>query len=52
MEARHQLTSALADITATNLLHSEPLPQPYRTCTDPEADLEEPIYLSNGWVQG
>ena len=50
-EARRLLASALVDMAETNLLHGEPLPQPDPTCTDPEADLEEPIYSSNQWVQ-
>ncbi len=44
-EARRLLASALVDMAETNLLHGEPLPQPDLTCTDPEADLEEPIHL-------
>jgi predicted RNase H-like HicB family nuclease len=44
-EARRLLASALVDMAETNLLRGEPLPQPDPSCTDPEADLEEPIYL-------
>ncbi len=44
-EARRALASALVDMAETNLLKGEPLPQPDSTLTDPEADLEEPIYL-------
>jgi predicted RNase H-like HicB family nuclease len=44
-EARRLLTSALVDMAETNLMQGEPLPQPQPLCTDPEADLEEPIYL-------
>ena len=44
-KARQLLASALVDMAETNLLRSEPLPQPNPTATDPEADLEEPIYL-------
>ncbi len=44
-EARRALSSALVDMAETNLLKGEPLPQPDPTCTDPEADLEEPVYL-------
>lgn len=44
-EARRLLASALADMAETNLLKGEPLPQPDPTCTDPDADLEEPIHL-------
>jgi predicted RNase H-like HicB family nuclease len=49
-ETRRLLASALVDMAETNLLHGEPLPQPDPTCTD--ADLEEPIYSSDQWVQG
>jgi predicted RNase H-like HicB family nuclease len=44
-EARRMLGSALVDMAETNLLLHEPLPQPDPTCTDPEADIEEPIHL-------
>ena len=44
-EARRLLASALVDMAETNLLQGEPLPQPDPTRTDPDADLEEPIYL-------
>ena len=44
-EVRRLLASALVDMAETNLLHGEPLPQPDPSCTDPEADLEEPIHL-------
>ncbi len=44
-EARRLLASALVDMAETALLHGEPLPQPDPSCTDPEADLEEPIHL-------
>jgi len=44
-EARRMLASALVDMAETNLLHGEPLPRPDASRTDPEADLEEPIYL-------
>ena len=44
-EARQLLGSALADMAETNLMHGESLPQPNPSCSDPEADLEEPIYL-------
>jgi predicted RNase H-like HicB family nuclease len=43
--ARRSLASALVDIAETNLMRGEPLPQPVPGVTDPEADLEEPIYL-------
>lgn len=44
-EARRLLASALVDMAETALLRGEPLPQPYPSCTDPEADVEEPIHL-------
>ncbi len=44
-EARRLLASALVDMAETNLLSGEPLPQPDTSRTDPEADLEEPVYL-------
>ena len=44
-ETRRLLASALVDIAETHLLHSEPLSQPDPQITDPDADLEEPIYL-------
>jgi len=44
-EARRMLLSALVDMAETNVIYGEPLPKPDPTCTDVEADLEEPIYL-------
>jgi predicted RNase H-like HicB family nuclease len=44
-DARRLLASALVDMAETNLMRGEPLPAPDPSCTDPEADLEEPIYL-------
>jgi predicted RNase H-like HicB family nuclease len=44
-EARRLLASALVDMAETNVLAGEPLPMPDPTRTDPDADLEEPIYL-------
>jgi predicted RNase H-like HicB family nuclease len=44
-EARRMLSSALVDMAETNLLHGEMLPAPDPTCTNSEAELEEPIYL-------
>jgi predicted RNase H-like HicB family nuclease len=44
-EARQLLASALVDMAETALLRGESLPQPDLSCTDPEADLEEPIHL-------
>ena len=45
-ETRRLLAGALEDMAEVNLLRGEPLPPPNLTATDPEADLEEPIYLS------
>ena len=44
-EARALLASALVDMAETNLLLGESLPKPDPSCSDPEADLEEPIHL-------
>ncbi len=44
-EARQLLASALADMAELYLQEGKPLPQPNPSATDPEADLEEPIYL-------
>ena len=44
-EARRMLASALVDMAETNLLHNEPLPHPDPMCSDPDADIEEPIHL-------
>jgi predicted RNase H-like HicB family nuclease len=44
-EARRLLASALVDMAETCILHGESLPLPDPTCTDPDADLEEPIHL-------
>jgi predicted RNase H-like HicB family nuclease len=44
-DARRLLASALVDMAETNVLRGEPLSQPDPSCTDPEADLEEPIHL-------
>jgi predicted RNase H-like HicB family nuclease len=44
--AREMLVSALVDMAETNLLLGEPLPTPNPAASDPEADLEEPIHLS------
>jgi predicted RNase H-like HicB family nuclease len=44
-EARRLLASALVDMAETNLLKGEPLPKPDPACTNPDADLEEPIHL-------
>ena len=44
-EAKRMLASALVTMSETNLLLGEPLPRPDPHCSDPDADLEEPIYL-------
>ncbi len=44
-EARKNLGAALVDMAETNLLLGESLPHPDVSKSDPEADLEEPIYL-------
>ena len=44
-DARRLLASALVDMAETNVLRGEVLPKPDPSCTDAEADLEEPIYL-------
>jgi len=44
-EARRLLGSALVDMAETLILEHEPLPRPNSSATDPESDIEEPIYL-------
>lgn len=44
-EARQMLRSALVDLAETTLQRSESLPPPNPLATDPDSDLEEPIYL-------
>jgi predicted RNase H-like HicB family nuclease len=44
-DARRLLASALVDMAETHLLEGEPLPTPNPSAHDPEADIEEPIYL-------
>jgi predicted RNase H-like HicB family nuclease len=44
-EARSLLANALVDMSETNLLMGESLPNPDPVVSDPEADLEEPIHL-------
>ena len=44
-EARAYLAEALRDMAETNLLRGESLPTPDDRRSDPDADLEEPIYL-------
>jgi predicted RNase H-like HicB family nuclease len=51
-EARRMLGSALVDMAETNLLEGEALPRPDPNCTDPEADLEEPMQLLFSAVSG
>ncbi|HEX7379510.1 MAG TPA: hypothetical protein VF278_20475 [Pirellulales bacterium] len=43
--ARALLGGALVDMAETNIDDGEPLPLPDPGATDPDADLEEPIYL-------
>jgi predicted RNase H-like HicB family nuclease len=44
-EARANLAGALRDMAETNLLRGEPLPTPDPVRSDPQAEIEEPIYL-------
>jgi len=44
-EARQLLASALVDMAQTQLLQGEPLPIPNPEAHEPDADIEEPIYL-------
>jgi predicted RNase H-like HicB family nuclease len=44
-DARRMLASALLDVAETRLELGEPLPRPDPSVSDPEMDLEEPIYL-------
>lgn len=44
-DARRMLGLALIDVTETLLSLGEPLPLPDPSVSDPEMDLEEPIYL-------
>ena len=44
-EARANLAGTLCDMAETNLLRGEALPVPDPARSDPEAELEEPIYL-------
>ncbi len=44
-DARRMLGSALLDVAETRLELGEPFPRPDPLATDPEMDLEEPIYL-------
>jgi predicted RNase H-like HicB family nuclease len=44
-DARRMLASALLDVAETRLELGEALPRPDPSVSDPEMDLEEPIYL-------
>jgi len=44
-DARRMLASALIDVAETRLELGESLPRPEASATDPEMDMEEPIYL-------
>lgn len=44
-EARRMLASALTDMVESYILDGLPIPLPDPTRTDPESDIEEPIYL-------
>jgi predicted RNase H-like HicB family nuclease len=44
-QTRQLLSSALVDMAELNLERREPLPQADPAATDPDSDLEEPIYL-------
>ncbi len=44
-EARRLLASALIDLADLCLDRGEPLPVPDPSRTDPDADIEEPLYL-------
>jgi predicted RNase H-like HicB family nuclease len=44
-DARRMLASALVDMAETNLMDGRPLPHPDDSRCDPDADIEEPIYL-------
>ena len=51
-EARRLLASALVDMAETHLLVGEPLPLPNPNGTDPDSDIEEPLYLLLSTVLG
>ncbi len=44
-DARRQLTLALLDVAETSLELGQSLPKPNPLVSDPEMDLEEPVYL-------
>lgn len=45
-EARKNLAGPLFDMAETNLMRGEALPLPDASRSDPDADLDEPIYLT------
>ena len=45
VEARRMVASALEDIAETLILMGRPLPLPNPALNDPEADIQEPVYL-------
>jgi predicted RNase H-like HicB family nuclease len=47
-EAREMIRSALVDVAEYLLDVGKPLPTPDPNATDPEGDLEEPLYLQQG----
>jgi predicted RNase H-like HicB family nuclease len=44
-EARHLLSTALLDVTETRLELGQSLPTPNPQVTDPDMDIDEPIYV-------
>jgi predicted RNase H-like HicB family nuclease len=44
-DARQMLGSAMVDLVETSVELGKPLPQPNPDASDPDADIEEPIYL-------
>ena len=44
-ETRRLLASALLDLAELSLENGESLPRPDPLCSDPDADLEEPLHL-------
>lgn len=44
-EARRMLAAALVDLSESYILDGHVLPNPDPTCSDPDADFEEPIHL-------
>ncbi len=47
-DARRALAVALVDVVEAAVESGQPLPNPDPTATDPEMDIEEPIYLHFG----